>query len=149
MSVIPSDLIVLFQDAFAHFDQSRTGMISTKKLGQLLRFVGENPSEAEVQDLMNEVDSSAIGSFQLPNFLDMMARKFDETSAEDEIREAFKVFDSDGNGFINRQELRYVMLNLGENMGEEEIEYLIDEIDIDGDGQINYEEFYTMMTSTK
>merc|ERR1711973_216822 len=97
------------------------------------------PSEAEVQDLMNEVDSSATGNFKFPNFLGMMARKIDDVSAEDEIREAFKVFDSDGNGFINRQELRFVMMNLGENMGEEEIDCLIDEIDIDGDGQINYE----------
>ena len=53
----------------------------------------------------------------------------------------------DGNGFISRQELRQVMLNLGEKLAEEEIEYLINDIDIDGDGQINYEEFYLMMTS--
>ena len=51
----------------------------------------------------------------------------------------------DGNGFINRQELGYVMENLGENMEKEEIDSLINEIDIDGDGQINYEEFYNMM----
>ena len=54
----------------------------------------------------------------------------------------------DGNGFINRQELRVVMMNLGEQLSEEEIECLIDDVDIDGDGQINYEEFYIMMTST-
>ena len=54
----------------------------------------------------------------------------------------------DGNGFINRQELGYVMENLGENMDKEEIEYLINEIDLDGDGQINYEKFY-MMICTK
>lgn len=149
MSVIPADLVVQFQDAFAYFDKGNCGIISTKLLGPLLRYVGENPSEAEIQDLMNEVDSGATGNFKFPNFLGMMAKKFDEINAEDEIREAFKVFDSDGNGFINRQELRYVMLNLGENMEEEEIECLIDEIDIDGDGQINYEEFYLMMTSTK
>ena len=53
----------------------------------------------------------------------------------------------DGNGYISRQELRQVMLNLGEKLAEEEIEYLINDIDIDGDGQINYEEFYLMMTS--
>ena len=53
----------------------------------------------------------------------------------------------DGNGFISRQELRQVMMNLGEKLLEEEIEYLINDIDIDGDGQINYEEFYLMMTS--
>ena len=53
----------------------------------------------------------------------------------------------DGNGFINRQELRVVMMNLGEQLSEDEIECLIDDVDIDGDGQINYEEFYIMMTS--
>ena len=55
--------------------------------------------------------------------------------------------EQDGNGFISRQELRQVMMNLGEKLLDEEIEYLINDIDIDGDGQINYEEFYLMMTS--
>merc|ERR1719192_1228330 len=94
---------------------------------------------------MNEVDTGSTGSFKFPNFLSMMLRKIDEINAEAEIREAFKVFDSNGNGFINRQELGYVMENLGENMDKEEIEFLINEIDLDGDGQINYEEFYVMM----
>ena len=56
-----------------------------------------------------------------------------------------ELFLKDGNGFINRQELGFVMENLGQAMEKEEIECLIDEIDIDGDGQINYEEFYLMM----
>merc|ERR1712002_234038 len=141
---VPAE-VTLFQDAFSHFDKSNSGILPTKVLGQLLRFVGENPSDAEVQDLMNEVDTGSTGSFKFPNFLSMMLRKIDEINAEAEIREAFKVFDSNGDGFINRQELGFVMENLGENMENEEIESLIDEIDIDGDGQINYEEFYTMM----
>ena len=45
----------------------------------------------------------------------------------------------DGNGFINRVELRHVMMNLGERMTEEECDALVDEADIDGDGSINYE----------
>merc|ERR1719516_631279 len=93
---------------------------------------------------MNEVDMASIGTFNFPNFLNMMLRKVDEINAEEEIREAFKVFDSNGDGFINRQELGYVMENLGQKMEKEEIEALINEIDIDGDGQINYEEFYMM-----
>ena len=56
-------------------------------------------------------------------------------------------FLKDGNGYINRQELRSVMMNLGEKLTDDEMECLIDEVDIDGDGQINYEEFYIMMTS--
>ncbi len=53
----------------------------------------------------------------------------------------------DGNGYINRQELAIVMMNLGEKLTTEEINSMIEEADIDGDGQIDYEEFYTMMTS--
>ena len=45
----------------------------------------------------------------------------------------------DGNGFINRVELRHVMMNLGERMTEEECDALVDEADVDGDGCINYE----------
>jgi calmodulin len=144
---VPESVLVEYQDAFASFDKGGNGMVPTKLLGPLLRAVGENPSEAEIQDMGIEVDVSTSGFFKFPNFLDMMARKMDEISAEDEIREAFKVFDSNGDGFINRQELGYVMDILGLQMDKDEIEGQIDEIDIDGDGQINYEEFYNMMSS--
>jgi len=145
--VLPGDLVVTYQDAFQHFDTNHSGFIPTKQLGPLLRFCAENPSEAEIQDMVNEVDSDATGVLQFPHFLQLMARKFSENNAEDEIREAFKVFDGDGNGYISRQELRQVMLNIGEKLLDAEIDYLINDIDIDGDGQINYEEFYLMMTS--
>lgn len=38
----------------------------------------------------------------------MMARKMRDTDSEEEIKEAFKVFDKDGNGFISAAELRCV-----------------------------------------
>ena len=68
-----------------------------------------------------------------------------DTDSEEEIREAFKVFDKDGNGFISAAELRHVMTNLGEKLTDEEVDEMIREADIDGDGQINYEEFVKMM----
>ena len=60
-------------------------------------------------------------------------------SAE-EIKEAFKVFDKDGNGFISAAELRHIMTNLGEKLTDEEVDEMIREADVDGDGQINYDE---------
>ena len=48
-----------------------------------------------------------------PEFLTMKERKMRDTDSEEEIREAFKVFDKDGNGFISAAELRHVMTNLG------------------------------------
>merc|ERR1712234_32265 len=116
------------------------------EVGQIMRSIGQNPSEAEIQDMVNTVDKDGTGNIDFPEFLLMMTLKHNVENAEDEIREAFKVFDGDGNGYINRQELAVVMMNIGEKLTSEEIQEMIDEADIDGDGQINYEEFYIMMT---
>lgn len=79
------------------------------------------------------------GTIDFPEFLTMMARKMKDTDSEEEIREAFRVFDKDGNGFISAAELRHVMTNLGEKLTDEEVDEMIREADIDGDGQVNYE----------
>jgi calmodulin len=70
-----------------------------------------------------------------------------DTDTEEELREAFKVFDKDGSGFISAAELLHVMTNLGEKLTDEEVDEMIREADVDGDGQINYEEFVKMMMS--
>lgn len=86
-----------------------------------------------------------------------------------ELREAFQVFDKDGNNYISSDELRQVMISvgksfqsctseidtdswlyyihtyIGERLSEEELDEMIREADVDGDGQINYEEFVKMM----
>jgi calmodulin len=77
----------------------------------------------------------------------MMARKMRDTDSEEEIKEAFKVFDKDGNGFISAAELRHVMTNLGEKLSDVEVDEMIREADVDGDGQINYEEFVKVSIS--
>ncbi len=67
----------------------------------------------------------------------MMARKMKDTDSEEEIREAFKVFDRDNNGFISAAELRHVMTSIGEKLTNEEVDEMIREADQDGDGRID------------
>jgi len=81
----------------------------------------------------------------LVEFLDLMSRHMRQADTEEEIREAFKVFDKDGNGYISAAELRHVMTSLGEKLTDEEVDEMIREADTDGDGQINYQEFVKMM----
>ena len=66
-----------------------------------------------------------------------MARKMKDTDSEEEIREAFKVFDRDNNGFISAAELRHVMTSIGEKLTDDEVDEMIREADQDGDGKID------------
>uniref|UniRef100_A0A2K6FIX3 EF-hand calcium-binding domain-containing protein 11 n=1 Tax=Propithecus coquereli TaxID=379532 RepID=A0A2K6FIX3_PROCO len=70
------------------------------------------------------------------------------------FKEAFSLFDKDGDGTITTKELGTVMRSLGQNPTEAELQDMINEVDemireadIDGDGQVNYEEFVQMMTA--
>lgn len=134
------------------------GEITTKELGTVMRSLGQNPSESELQDMINEVDSDNNGTIDFPGtwyitkrlavssvltvllhieFLTMMARKMKDTDSEEEIREAFKVFDRDNNGFISAAELRHVMTSIGEKLTDDEVDEMIREADQDGDGRID------------
>lgn len=113
-----------------------------------MRSLGQNPSEGELTDMINEVDVDNDGIIDFADFLTMMARKMKDTDSEEEIREAFKVFDRDGNGFISAAELRHVMTSIGEKLTDEEVDEMIREADADGDGHINYNEFVDLLVST-
>ena len=65
-----------------------------------------NPTEAELQDMVNEVDADHDGSVNFQEFLDMMSRNSESGNTQEEIREAFKVFDKNEDGFISESELR-------------------------------------------
>jgi calmodulin len=128
-----------------------------------MRSLGQNPSESELQDMINEVDADNNGTIDFPGtlsrnhsseasthkvcaeFLTMMARKMKDTDSEEEIREAFKVFDRDNNGFISAAELRHVMTSIGEKLTDDEVDEMIREADQDGDGRIDYNEFVQLM----
>ena len=97
--------------------------------------------------MINEVDADGNGTIDFPEFLMLMSQKMKETDSEEDIKEAFRVFDKDSSGFISAGELSHVMSNLGEKLTEEEVDEMIREADMDGDGRINYEDFVAMMTS--
>lgn len=117
-----------------------------------MRSLGQNPTEAELQDMINEVDADGNGEIDFPEFLTMMARKMKDTDSEEEIKEAFKVFDKNGDGKISAAELRHVMTSIGmalpswtggltgvgEKLSDQEVDEMIKEADTDGDGEINY-----------
>lgn len=123
-------------------------MVTAKELSTVLKSLGHSPTEQELGEMIASVDTDGNGQIDFSEFLTMMARRMSEVQGEDDdLRAAFKVFDKDGNGFISPQELRQVMINLGEKLSEEEIDSMIREADSNGDGQVDFEEFARMMAS--
>ena len=67
-----------------------------------------------------------------------MAKKMNEKHSNEEIREVFRLFDKDNNGYITGDELKEIMAELGEDLSEKEVEDMINTADSDADGRINY-----------
>ena len=97
--------------------------------------------------MINEVDADGNGTVDFPEFLTLMSRKMKDTDSEEDIVEAFRVFDRDGKGVISPADLKHVMSNLGEKLTDEEVAEMIREADVSGDGNINYKEFVSLMTA--
>jgi hypothetical protein len=61
-----------FKEAFSRFDKDGDGTITTKELGTVMRSLGQNPTEAELTDMINELDADGNGTIEFPEFLTMM-----------------------------------------------------------------------------
>lgn len=117
-----------------------------------MKELGLNPSDAELQDLVNEADTNKDGVIcfdglcPLPEnerllsraeFLHLMSQSVREQDTEQELINAFKVFDKDNSGTISTEELRNVLRSLGENLTDAELDEMVNMADVNGDGQID------------
>ncbi|KAF9876088.1 calmodulin [Colletotrichum karsti] len=134
-----------YKEVFDLFDKDGTGDITAQELGEVMRSLGLNPSDTELTDMVNEVDADNNGTIDFNEFLNLMAQKVQVGDAEEELKNAFKVFDRDGSGTISAEELRHVLKSLGENLSAADIDEMIQMADKNGDGSIDYDEFASIM----
>ena len=70
--------------------------------------MGQNPTEDELLALVMEVDINGDGTIDFDEFLGMMKQKAHEVDEDSDLKEAFRIFDRDRNGYIDRKELKKV-----------------------------------------
>jgi calcium-binding protein CML len=133
------------EQVFKKFDVNGDGKISSAELHSFWKKLGHEASEEELQRMITEFDADGDGFIDLQEFVALNTQGVDTNEVMENLKDAFSVYDIDGNGSISAEELHKVMASLGEPCSMAECRKMISGVDRDGDGMIDFEEFKVMM----
>ena len=140
-------------------NEDSSGTISTLELLHVLRAMGQNPSEEELNGIVMEIDIDGSGTIDFDEFVALMKDKALEVDVDSDIREAFRMFDRNKDGYIDMAELSKMFAVVGGLFSRDEMEEFMMEADKvlfclrnslisawqDGNGKIDYEEFIKIL----
>ena len=131
-------------------------MILFQDLQSALRRAGQNPTESEVQDMMNKIDDGSA-SLTFADFCLLIGEKAKELDAETHFKDTFRVFSKDEegtvycvlsllqvmflSGCIPAEEMKFVLMHLPGGVTCKEVDEMIETVDRNGDGKISFSEF--------
>ncbi|XP_077285336.1 troponin C, isoallergen Bla g 6.0101-like isoform X1 [Arctopsyche grandis] len=146
---LDKDQIALLKNAFDAFDQEKKGCIGTVMVGTILGMLGISLTDQMLADIIAEVDEDGSGELEFEEFVTLAARFMVEEDAEAmqaELKEAFRLYDKEGNGYITTAVLREILKELDDKITAEDLDMMIEEIDSDGSGTVDFDEFMEVMT---
>ncbi len=109
MEDLSEEQIEEFKEAFSLFDTEGKGSIEFKELGTVLRSLGIHTSDEEKLNFIKDYDNNEQGIIYFNDFLQILKTKIAETKTEDELREAFNLFDLDKNKQLNVEAFKQEM----------------------------------------
>ncbi|XP_037731313.1 troponin C isoform X1 [Drosophila subpulchrella] len=139
----------LLRNAFNAFDPEKNGYINTAMVGTILSMLGHQLDDATLADIIAEVDEDGSGQIEFEEFTTLAARFLVEEDAEAmmaELKEAFRLYDKEGNGYITTGVLREILRELDDKLTNDDLDMMIEEIDSDGSGTVDFDEFMEVMT---
>merc|ERR1719341_448241 len=153
LSVTPKDVEMRFKK----WDENGDGKLSFEELKEAAakdasKFLNEEDVNAIFivgdKNMDGEIDMDEFKDLMTPSVSDIVAKFRYAHRSVDDVRKAFKTYDKDGDGAIDKGELIMAMTNYKFGFSEQEAEIIFKEGDIDGDGTVNFEEFMYLMCPT-
>ncbi|OMP07050.1 Calcium-binding EF-hand [Corchorus olitorius] len=132
---------------FQLFDKNGDGRISKQELNDSLENLGIFIPDGELTQMIEKIDVNGDNCVDIDEFGELYQSIMDGKDEEEDMKDAFNVFDQNGDGFISVDELRSVLVSLGLKQGKtiEDCKRMIMKVDADGDGRVNFKEFKQMM----
>merc|ERR1712218_7885 len=131
------DEIKCLKVCFDLFDTKKVEFLSADDLGEIMRAMGFRPTEDELKELLAEIDEDGSGEIEFGEFSQLCATFL--------VKDAFRIYDKEGLGYITTETLRGLIGELLAPLTEEELEGILEELDEDGSGSMDFDEFCEMM----
>ena len=147
---VPQSKLQNFREVFQQYDRDNDDYISMRELSQVMKAFQLNNefTGPQVESITEQISNRVKGEkIDIEMFINIISEKYIEFGSGEEVINAFRTFDKDGNGSIPCEELRHVMTSLGDCLTDEEVDEMIREADINGEGVIYYEDFVRTMIS--
>nr|ACO14751.1 Troponin C, isoform 1 [Caligus clemensi] len=148
---LETDEIKVLKICFNMFDVKDQAFLSADDLDDILRGMGFRPSKEELKEILEEIDEDGSGEIEFEEFCQLCAKFLieepDEETMKAELKEAFRVYDKEANGFITTDQLREIISELDQRLTSDDLDGIIEEIDEDGSGTMDFDEFCAMMMS--
>jgi calmodulin len=129
-----------FKQAFIFFDRDGDGTMNVTDVSLAMRAMGALVTEKEVKSLLKKYDPDNTGTIDVNDFIACMAEVLHKDDSEQEIRNAFSVFDKDDTGMLPIQEMRHVFTRIGDNLTPEEVTNFVNILDTHNDGFIRLQD---------
>lgn len=147
---LSKDQIAQLKMGFDAFDPEKKGMITKDTVGTILGMMGMKIPSEQLNAVIAEFDPFDSGEMSFQDFCSLASRFMEEDTdteaMQQELREAFRLYDREGNGYITTDVFRDILHELDDALSPEELDMIIDEVDADGSGTVDFEEFMEVMT---
>ncbi len=136
------DPINEIKEMFKLFDKDGDGKISNDEVSSLLVSLGRESTDEEIENLIKAVDKDGNKTIELNRFVSYMESyyKLSQDKVDNTVN-AFKMFDTNGNGCISGLEFKNILMNYGGKLSEKEVEQIFKESNINNEGNLAYSEF--------
>ncbi|XP_066262410.1 troponin C-like isoform X2 [Euwallacea similis] len=134
--------MAIIRKAFQMFDTGKTGLIETVKIATILNTMGQLFDESELTNLIRKNDPDHTGKVNFDGFCDIaihFLEEDDHESTQQELKEAFRLYDKEGNGYITTNTLKEILRALDDKLTTRELDGIIAEIDTDGSGTVDFD----------